>query len=67
MLARNAPHLVNYNDLTSQIWNENSPSARNRLKYLVYLLRQELNEVDDAHDIIKNVDRLGYKLVTTKE
>lgn len=65
MLARNAPHLVNYSELTTQIWNEKSPSARNRLKYLVYLLRQELNEVDNVHEIIKNVDRLGYKLLTT--
>jgi len=67
MLAKSAPHLVNYDDLTTQIWSENSPSARNRLKYLVYLLRQELHEVDDRHEIIKNVDRLGYKLLSTNE
>ncbi len=67
MLAKNAPHLVNYDDLTTQIWNENSSSARNRLKYLVYLLRQELHDVDENHEIIKNVDRLGYKLVSTSE
>ena len=67
MLAKNAPHLVNYDDLTTQIWSENSPSARNRLKYLVYLLRQELNEVDDTHEIIKNIDRLGYKLLSAND
>lgn len=67
LLARNAPHLVNYDEMTYQIWKEKSPSVRNRLKYLIYLLRQELNEVDDRFEIIKNVDRLGYKLVTTRE
>lgn len=67
LLARNAPHLVSYDDLTYMIWKETSASVRNRLKYLIYLLRQELNEVDDRFEIIKNVDRLGYKLVTARE
>jgi len=64
ILAKRAPHLVSYDDLTTEIWNESSTSARNRLKYLVYLLRQELKDVD-RREVIKNVDRLGYKLITT--
>jgi len=67
LLARNAPHLVSYDEMTKNIWNETSAPARNRLKYLVYLLRQEMNEVDDTCEIIKNIDRLGYKLITTNE
>lgn len=64
MLARGAPRVVTYNDLTMQIWGETSLPVRNRLKYLVYLLRQEMEKVDSEHPIIKNVDRLGYKLMT---
>lgn len=64
MLAKGAPRVVTYNDLTMQIWGESSLPVRNRLKYLVYLLRQELEKVDSDHPIIKNVDRLGYKLLT---
>jgi DNA-binding response OmpR family regulator len=66
MLARGAPRVVTYNDLTMQIWGETNLPVRNRLKYLVYLLRQELEKVDSEHPIIKNVDRLGYKLLTEK-
>ncbi len=64
MLAKGAPRVVTYNDLTMQIWGETSLPVRNRLKYLVYLLRQEMERVDSEHPIIKNVDRLGYKLLT---
>ncbi len=64
MLAKGAPRVVTYNDLTMQIWGETSLPVRNRLKYLVYLLRQEMEKVDSEHPIIKNVDRLGYKLLT---
>jgi len=64
LLAKGAPRVVTYNDLTMQIWGETSLPVRNRLKYLVYLLRQEMEKVDSEHPIIKNVDRLGYKLLT---
>lgn len=62
LLAKNAPRVVNYPDLTHKIWGENTPAVRNRLKYLVYLLRQEFLKIDSEHDIIENIDRLGYKL-----
>ena len=64
LLAKNAPKVVNYHDLTQKVWGENSPSVRNRLKYLVYLLRQEFSNIDPTSDIIKNIDRLGYKLIS---
>ncbi len=64
ILARNAPHLVPYDDLTTQIWGSNSETIRNRLKYLVYLLRQEFQKIGTSRELIVNVDRLGYKLET---
>lgn len=67
ILAKNAPRLVTYDDLTQEIWGEKSTSSRNRLKYLVYLLRQELDGIDHSFEVIKNVDRLGYKLISAKE
>lgn len=66
MLAHGAPHLVSYKDIAMEIWGENNTSIRNRLKYLVYLLRQEFSRVDPETEVIKNVDRLGYKLLTEK-
>jgi DNA-binding response OmpR family regulator len=64
ILARNAPKVVNYNDIADEVWGENSTSVRNRLKYLVYLLRKEFLDIDDKQEIIQNIDRLGYKLIT---
>jgi len=64
ILAKGAPKVVSYDDITTQIWGETGPGVRNRLKYLVYLLRQEFNAADDGKGVIKNVDRLGYKLLS---
>jgi DNA-binding response OmpR family regulator len=64
LLARNAPKVLPYGELTREIWGETSASAHNRLKYLVYLLRQEFLRIDPHSQVIKNVDRVGYKLAT---
>lgn len=64
ILAKGSPKVVTYEDITMQIWGATSTEIRNRLKYLVYLLRREFNKVDGNQGIIKNIDRLGYKLLT---
>ncbi len=64
LLAKSAPKVVNYQELTEKVWGENSASVRNRLKYLIYLLRQEFLKVDENVELIENIDRLGYKLNT---
>lgn len=64
LLARSAPKVVVYQEICESVWGENSLAVRNRLKYLVYLLRQGFEKVDPSISIIENIDRLGYKLVT---
>jgi len=64
LLAKNAPKVVTYEEISETVWGENSVPVRNRLKYLVYLLRQEFQNVDASLNLIENIDRLGYKLVT---
>ncbi len=64
LLARNAPKVVTYEEISETVWGENTVAVRNRLKYLVYLLRQEFQNVDPSLNLIENIDRLGYKLVT---
>ncbi len=66
LLAKNAPHVTQYDELLMGVWGENTNSARNRLKYLVYLLRNEFSRIDKKQEVIENVDRLGYKLNTEK-
>ena len=64
ILAKNAPRVLTYDELTQEIWGEDSTSAHNRLKYLIYLLRQEFLRIDPQQTVIKNIDRVGYKLMT---
>jgi DNA-binding response OmpR family regulator len=65
LLARSAPAIVAYHDIATQIWDEDSAEARNRIKYLVHLLRRKFARLPGKPDFIENVDRLGYKLSIT--
>src|SRR5690606_8538099 len=64
LLARAAPAIVAYHDIAMSIWEEDTPEARNRIKYLVHLLRRKFEKLPGSPDFIQNVDRLGYKLKT---
>jgi DNA-binding response OmpR family regulator len=62
ILIQSAPRLVSYQELTEKIWGKDTPAIRNRLKYLIYLLRQEFDKVGAQSSIIDNIGRLGYKI-----
>jgi DNA-binding response OmpR family regulator len=66
LLARAAPAIVSYHDIAMQIWELDSPEARNRIKYLVHLLRRKFERLPGKPDLIQNIDRIGYKLRTSK-
>jgi len=64
-LAKHAPEIVHYQQISQAVWGKDFPQARQRIKYLVYLLRQKFMEADPAAEhLIVNIDRLGYKLIT---
>ena len=63
VLAKHAPEIVHYQKISQSVWGRDFPQARQRIKYLVYLLRQKLADIDsEMADWIVNIDRLGYKL-----
>jgi DNA-binding response OmpR family regulator len=64
LLVQNSPRIVTYEELCLAIWNEDSTAIRNRLKYLVYLLRQQFAEGGVSPDFIGNIGRIGYKIST---
>ncbi|MEA4908382.1 MAG: response regulator transcription factor [Chloroflexi bacterium] len=64
ILAKMAPNLVSYDVICNSVWGEMAIDVRSRTKYLVYLLRNKFNEVCPDTNIIVNVDRVGYKLLT---
>jgi len=64
LLARSAPNVVPYREITTSIWGEETSDARKRAKYLIYLLRTKFRKIKPDSKLIINVDRLGYKLQT---
>lgn len=62
ILAKHAPAIVRYQEITLTVWDENSIEAHNRTKYLVYLIRRKFAEASPDEKLILNVDRIGYKL-----
>jgi DNA-binding response OmpR family regulator len=67
VLARAAPEVVNYQTIAQQVWGIDTPDVRKRIKYLVYIIRRKFQILDDDHELIMNVDRLGYKLDSGEE
>jgi len=65
-LAKHAPEVVHYKTIAEEVWGKDSPQVRNRIKYLIYLLRQKLGSVVQSSELIQNIDRLGYKLIITR-
>ena len=62
ILARKAPDVVHYRSIAESVWGKDTTQVRNRIKYLVYLLRQKLEHASGNAELIQNIDRLGYKL-----
>lgn len=62
VLARKAPDVVHYRTIAEAVWGKDNNQVRNRIKYLVYLLRQKLEQASGRPELIQNIDRLGYKL-----
>lgn len=62
ILAKNSPELVSYHKIAQAIWGDDSLKTRQRMKYLVYLLRRKFEGIDPRLPLIVNVGRLGYKL-----
>ncbi len=61
-LAKSAPDVVHYRVIAETVWGKDTPQVRNRIKYLVYLLRQKIEQAAGVPNLIENIDRLGYKL-----
>lgn len=64
VLAKNAPAVVHYQTIARSVWGKDFERARQRIKYLIFLLRKKFSEVNPEVEVIINVDRLGYKLQT---
>ncbi len=65
ILATKSPGVVKYEDISEAVWGDDSKQHKNRIKYLIYLLRQKLEGDPKTPGLIINREGFGYKLVTS--
>jgi DNA-binding response OmpR family regulator len=64
VLAKKAPRMARYEEIAKEVWGADSLKIRNRMKYLVYLLRQKMEQDPENPQLILNRESLGYQLNT---
>lgn len=65
LLAKNIPHVVHYQEIAEELWNEEEQvEYKNRIKYLVHLIRKKFLAIHPENEVIITVDRFGYRLFT---
>ncbi|MFL7892916.1 MAG: response regulator transcription factor [Anaerolineales bacterium] len=67
VLAAKAPRLVRYEEIAIKIWDKDDYKVRNRIKYLIYLLRQKVEIDPNDPQLIINREGLGYELDTKEK
>jgi DNA-binding response OmpR family regulator len=59
--------MVRYEEIAADIWGEDNLKIRNRIKYLVYLIRQKIERDPNNPELILNREGLGYQLRTGEQ
>jgi len=67
VLAVKAPRLVRYEEIAAKIWDKDNYKVRNRIKYLIYLLRQKIELDPNDPQLVINREGLGYQLDTKEK
>jgi len=61
-LARHQPKPVSYEMIAQDVWAEDNEKIRERIKWIVYLLRQKIEQDPSQPVLILNKTRYGYQL-----
>jgi DNA-binding response OmpR family regulator len=64
VLAKNHPKPVSYETLAKEVWGEDNEKIRERIKWIIYLLRQKIEKDPSQPKLILNKTRYGYQLAT---
>ncbi len=62
VLAKHHPKPVSYEQLAKDVWGEDNDKIRERIKWIVYLLRQKIEKNPSQPVLILNKTRFGYQL-----
>jgi DNA-binding response OmpR family regulator len=66
VLARHAPRNTSNETIAEEVWGQDSPLARKRIKYIIYLIRKKLEKDPSAPVLIVNNEAYGYSLQVTR-
>lgn len=64
VLARNAPRMVTNEAIATEVWGADNSRTQNRIKHLIFILRQNLEETPSDPLLIINRGGMGYRLAT---
>ncbi len=64
VLARNAPRPVSHKQIAEEVWGEDTPKIRKRIKYTILLIRRKLGDRADRPRLVLNRPAFGYQLQT---
>jgi DNA-binding response OmpR family regulator len=62
ILAKHHPKPVSYSSLAQDVWGADNDKIRERIKWIVYLLRQKIEKDPSRPELILNKTRFGYQL-----
>lgn len=64
ILVEHTPEPVSYEVISEQVWGEDTPNARKRLKWAVHSLRRKLERDPSKPKLISTHTNYGYQFVT---
>lgn len=64
VLAKNIPNIVTYEQISIEIWGYYEVNMKNRIKYLVHLVRKKISVINSECDVIIASDQIGYRIRT---
>lgn len=67
ILAKNAPRVVMNEVIAKEIWGEDNTRTQNRIKHLIFVLRQNLEQTPSEPRLIIKRGGMGYRLATEED
>ncbi len=58
------PNVVQYSEISKEIWGAREKNVKNRIKYLVHSIRKKMKKIDPNIEVVITVDRFGYRIHT---
>ena len=64
LLCSKIPGIAEYDEIALDLWGRLDNKTKNRIKYLVHMMRKKFYEINSNLDVILTIDRIGYRIRT---